>query len=52
MADIASFDFKDVRRGVMRGDVALAAIVLGVLAILLTPLPAMVMDMLLALSQD
>ncbi len=50
MADIASFDLKDVRRGVMRGDVALAAIVLGVLAILLTPLPAIVMDMLLALS--
>jgi flagellar biosynthesis protein FlhA len=50
MADIASFDFQSVRRGVMRGDVALAAIVLGVLAILLTPLPAMAMDMLLALS--
>jgi flagellar biosynthesis protein FlhA len=43
-------DFAAVRRSLMRGDVALAAIVLAVLSILLTPMPAMAMDMLLALS--
>src|SRR5271169_1014215 len=45
-----SFDFTALRRGVLRGDVALATVVLGVLSILLTPVPAWALDMLLALS--
>ncbi|MGE3301796.1 MAG: flagellar biosynthesis protein FlhA [Hyphomonadaceae bacterium] len=53
MAEAAAapgLNLEAVRRGLLRGDVALAAVVLGVLAILLTPLPAWAMDMLLALS--
>jgi flagellar biosynthesis protein FlhA len=50
MAEAATMDFNTLKRGVMRGDVALAGVVLTVLAILLVPVPAPVMDMLLALS--
>ena len=45
-----SLNFAVLQRAVMRGDVALAAIVLGILAILLAPLPAFMLDLLLALS--
>jgi flagellar biosynthesis protein FlhA len=40
----------DLRGFVMRGEIALAAGVLGILAIMLVPLPAFLLDMLLALS--
>ena len=40
----------DLRATIMRGEIALAAIVLGILAIMLVPLPAMLLDLLLALS--
>ena len=43
-------DARSVLQAVMRGDVALAAIVLFILAILLVPLPAWAMDFLLAVS--
>jgi flagellar biosynthesis protein FlhA len=46
----AGFPFGDLRTMIMRGDVALAAGVLGILAIMLVPLPAILLDMLLALS--
>ena len=44
------FGFGDLRHMVMRGEIALAVGVLGILAIMLVPLPAMLLDMLLALS--
>ncbi|MBL8551395.1 MAG: flagellar biosynthesis protein FlhA [Hyphomonadaceae bacterium] len=44
------FNFDVLRSGVMRGDVALAAGVLGILAIMLMPLPPLMLDLLLALS--
>ncbi len=55
MADTAlaprpAIDFAAIRNALLRGDVALAALVLGVLAILLTPVPAWALDFLLALS--
>ena len=50
MAEASTLSMDSFRRGLMRGDVALAALVLGVLAILLTPIPALGMDMLLAIS--
>ena len=43
-------DARSLLQAVMRGDIALAAIVLFILAILLLPLPAWSMDFLLALS--
>lgn len=43
-------NFGSMTRAIFRGDVALAVMVLGVLAILLVPLPAWAMDGLLALS--
>jgi flagellar biosynthesis protein FlhA len=46
----AGFNLAQLRGAVMRGDVALAGGVLGILAIMLTPLPAVVLDLLLALS--
>jgi flagellar biosynthesis protein FlhA len=45
-----SFNFGDLRASVMRGDIALAAGVLGILAIMLVPLPAILLDFLLAVS--
>src|SRR5690349_8603746 len=42
--------FADLQRVVMRGEIALAAGVLGILAIMLVPLPPFVLDMLLAIS--
>jgi flagellar biosynthesis protein FlhA len=44
------FNFATLRSGIMRGEIALAAIVLGILAIMLVPLPPMLLDMLLAVS--
>ncbi|MET0182000.1 MAG: flagellar biosynthesis protein FlhA [Caulobacterales bacterium] len=46
----AALDFNLIRRGLMRGDIALAAGVLGILAIMLIPLPPLLLDFLLALS--
>ncbi len=46
----ASFGFGDLRNIVMRGEIALAVGVLGILAIMLVPLPSVLLDMLLALS--
>ena len=43
-----SFDV--LRRFVLRGEIGLAAVVLGILAIMLVPLPAFLLDMLLAVS--
>jgi flagellar biosynthesis protein FlhA len=45
-----AFSFGDLRNMVMRGEIALAACVLGILCIMLVPLPAFLLDMLLALS--
>jgi flagellar biosynthesis protein FlhA len=42
--------FGDLRGFVMRGEIALAAGVLGILAIMLVPLPPFLLDMLLAVS--
>jgi flagellar biosynthesis protein FlhA len=42
--------FGDVRNMVMRGDIALAMGVLAILAIMLVPLPAVLLDFLLAIS--
>ncbi|MGE0533075.1 MAG: flagellar biosynthesis protein FlhA [Hyphomonadaceae bacterium] len=44
------FAFSDLRGMLMRGEIALAAIVLGILVIMLAPLPPMLLDLLLALS--
>ncbi|NWG53471.1 MAG: flagellar biosynthesis protein FlhA [Hydrogenophilaceae bacterium] len=44
------FNFGTLRAGVMRGDVALAAGVLAILAIMLAPMPPFLLDFLLALS--
>ncbi len=46
----ATFDFARLRAAIFRGDIALAVGVLGILAIMLVPLPAMLLDLLLALS--
>ena len=46
----AGFAFKDLRAALMRGEIALAAIVLSILAIMLVPLPAVLLDLLLAVS--
>lgn len=46
----ASFALGDLRQYVMRGEIALAAGVLGILAIMLVPLPPILLDMLLAVS--
>jgi flagellar biosynthesis protein FlhA len=46
----SSLTFGDLRGFVMRGEIALAAGVLGILAIMLVPLPAFLLDMLLAVS--
>jgi flagellar biosynthesis protein FlhA len=43
-------DLRAMARAVMRGDILLAVCVLGILTILLLPLPAWLMDVLLALS--
>jgi flagellar biosynthesis protein FlhA len=45
-----SFALGDLRGFVMRGEIALAGGVLGILAIMLVPLPPMLLDMLLAVS--
>ncbi len=45
-----SFSFGEARSIIMRGEILLAAGVLGILAIMLVPLPAFLLDMLLALS--
>jgi flagellar biosynthesis protein FlhA len=45
-----SFALGDLRGFVMRGEIALAAGVLGILAIMLVPLPPFLLDMLLAVS--
>src|SRR5262249_10838799 len=45
-----AIDFAAIQRALMRGDIALAGLVLGVLAIMFTPIPAWAMDFLLALS--
>lgn len=42
--------FKVLRGFVMRGEIALAVAVLGILAIMLVPLPSILLDMLLAVS--
>jgi flagellar biosynthesis protein FlhA len=49
-AQSPSFALSDLRGFIMRGEIALAAGVLGILAIMLVPLPAFVLDMLLAVS--
>jgi flagellar biosynthesis protein FlhA len=46
----SALTFNDLRGFVMRGEIALAAGVLGILAIMLVPLPAFLLDMLLAVS--
>jgi flagellar biosynthesis protein FlhA len=45
-----SFAIGDLRQFVMRGEIALAVGVLGILAIMLVPLPAVLLDFLLAVS--
>jgi flagellar biosynthesis protein FlhA len=45
-----SLSFGDIRGFVLRGEIALAVGVLGILAIMLVPLPAVVLDILLAIS--
>jgi flagellar biosynthesis protein FlhA len=45
-----SFALGDLRGFVMRGEIALAGGVLGILAIMLVPLPAVLLDFLLAIS--
>ena len=45
-----TFSFGLLRGFIMRGEIALAAGVLGILAIMLVPLPAMLLDFLLAIS--
>jgi flagellar biosynthesis protein FlhA len=44
------FNFATLRAGIMRGEIALAFVVLGILAIMLVPLPPALLDVLLALS--
>jgi flagellar biosynthesis protein FlhA len=44
------FTLGDIRPAVMRGEIALAVGVLGILAIMLVPLPPVLLDMLLAVS--
>ncbi|MGE0044948.1 MAG: flagellar biosynthesis protein FlhA [Hyphomonadaceae bacterium] len=44
------FNFTGLRDALLRGDIALAAGVLGILAIMLVPLPAWLLDILLAFS--
>jgi flagellar biosynthesis protein FlhA len=46
----AALAFGDIRAAVMRGEIALAAGVLGILAIMLVPLPPVLLDLLLAIS--
>src|SRR5262249_54121586 len=46
----ASFGVGDLRTMLFRGEIALAAGVLGILAIMLVPLPAFLLDVLLSLS--
>jgi flagellar biosynthesis protein FlhA len=46
----ASFGVNDLARMLLRGEIALAAGVLSILAIMLVPLPAMLLDFLLAIS--
>lgn len=46
----SNLTFADLRGFVVRGEIALAAGVLGILAIMLVPLPAFLLDMLLAVS--
>ncbi len=45
-----AFNFTNVRDMVMRGEIALATVVLGILSIMLVPLPPWMLDGLLALS--
>ena len=45
-----AFALGDLRGALMRGEIALAAGVLGILAIMLVPLPPVLLDMLLAVS--
>ncbi|HYD72297.1 MAG TPA: flagellar biosynthesis protein FlhA [Candidatus Binatia bacterium] len=45
-----SFTLADIGPALMRGEIALAAGVLGILAIMLVPLPPVLLDMLLAVS--
>jgi flagellar biosynthesis protein FlhA len=45
-----TLSFGEIRGFVMRGEIALAAGVLGILAIMLVPLPPMLLDVLLAIS--
>jgi flagellar biosynthesis protein FlhA len=44
------FGFADLRSMLMRSEIALAAVVLGILAIMLVPLPPLLLDLLLAVS--
>ena len=46
----SSFTLADLRTSVLRGEIALAAGVLGILAIMLVPLPSILLDFLLAVS--
>src|SRR5215475_6237488 len=46
----ASFGVGDLRSMLLRGEIALAGGVLGILAIMLVPLPAVLLDVLLAIS--
>ncbi|CAN5250493.1 flagellar biosynthesis protein FlhA [soil metagenome] len=46
----AGFTFTDLRRMVLRGDLALAFGVLTILVVLIMPLPSMVLDLFLAIS--
>ncbi len=46
----AGLDFAAIRKAVMRGDIGLAVGVLGILSIMLIPLPAFLLDFLLAMS--
>ncbi|HRO03183.1 MAG TPA: FHIPEP family type III secretion protein, partial [Terricaulis sp.] len=46
----AGFTFAELPQLLMRGEIALAAGVLGILAIMLVPLPPVLLDFLLAIS--
>jgi len=55
MVDVAqpqrpSFTLADIGPALLRGEIGLAAVVLGILAIMLVPLPPFLLDMLLAVS--
>jgi len=46
----AGLDLETLRRALLRGEIGLAVVVLGILAIMLAPLPPFLLDVLLAIS--